>query len=228
MQQYKTDKDTNLEFLDIDHHSSQAIIMLHGFGASMFDLYSLHQVMDRDKKYDWYFPNAPLELMPGHLMGRAWFNIDMQELELAMQKGEHRKFADKEPSELFKGVSLVESFIKARSSQYDKIILGGFSQGAMVSSHLALNTDLSIEKLILFSGTLIAREKLLKAQNKNRLRFFQSHGKNDPVLEYAQAKELFEALKLLGHTGEFVSFEGAHEIPMEVLSKVSQFLNNEN
>ena len=63
------------------------------------------------------------------------------------------------------------------------------------------------------------------AEDSVKFPFFQSHGKNDPILSYQGAKSLFELLKLCGHEGEFVSFDGAHEIPEKVLMKSKDFIN---
>ena len=68
--------------------------------------------------------------------GRAWFNIDMAELEQAMRTGSHRAFEDKNPEEFQKALPLVKTFINNLSKDYDEVIIGGFSQGAMISSHL--------------------------------------------------------------------------------------------
>ena len=221
------DEQSGLEYLNSETKTkaNEAICLLHGYGASMYDLYSLMDYVDPSRKYDWFFPNAPIPLNMGGMMGAAWFPIDMQALEKAMMSGSFRKFSDHYPSELEAAIKKISSFCKSELSDYKKIHLGGFSQGAMVSSHVLGEDIENISSLTLLSGNLIGENELEKNITvKNHFKFFQSHGHSDQVLDYSQAKSLFELLKLKGLGGEFVSFNGGHEIPTEVLDKWKIFL----
>lgn len=218
---------SNLEYLKIDNQSKKAIFLFHGYGASMQDLYGLGQVIKTKEKYDWIFPNGPLSVPLGmHVEGRAWFPINMQDLEVAMMQGTFRNFADKFPEEFKNVLPIAKTFVEAIAKDYEEIIIGGFSQGSMVTSHI---TAMNIEKLkglILYSGTLLGKDHLMdNLESTKPIPFFQSHGKQDPVLNYNEAMALFELLKLSRFQGEFVSFNGAHEIPMEVIVKTGEFLD---
>ena len=222
-----TEKNSNLDYLKMNNGSKKAIFMLHGYGASMNDLYGLADVITTKEEFDWIFPNAPLPVDLGMAMeGRAWFPIDMQELERAMMSGSHRNFEDKCPNEFKTSINLAKVFIDSISKDYDEIIIGGFSQGAMVSSHLCSYGFEKLKGLILFSGTLIAKDMLLDGLEVIKpVPFFQSHGKQDPVLSFAESMKLFELLKLNRFEGEFVPFDGAHEIPIAVIHKVKDYIN---
>lgn len=221
------EENSGLEYLKKVSGSKKAIFMFHGYGASMNDLFGLADVISTNDKYDWIFPNGPISVPLGMFMeGRAWFPVDMAALEQAMMSGSHRSFEDKCPDEFKNVLPIALKFVESFYDQYDEIIIGGFSQGAMVTSHL---TSLGVEKLkglILFSGTLIAKDMLLEnIEGKNYIPFFQSHGKQDPVLNFSESMKLFELLKLSRFQGEFVPFDGAHEIPQIVVNKVSDFIN---
>lgn len=205
--------------------SKKAIFIFHGYGASMNDLSGLAPYLDPDKKYDWYFPNGHLGVDIGmHMQGRAWFPINMEDLQKAMMQGGHRTFADKNPEGLELALKISYEFIDEFSKKYDEIIIGGFSQGSMVTSHL-LNRFNNLKGFICLSGTLLASDKLEESLKKsNPISFFQSHGKDDPVLEYKQAMDLFEFLKLMRLQGEFVSFDGGHEIPLNVIEKCKKYI----
>jgi phospholipase/carboxylesterase len=222
------DKETNIEYLKISKNSKKCIFMLHGYGASMNDLFGLESVIKTNIDYDWIFPNGPISIPMGMgIEGRAWFPINMVELEAAMRTGSFRSFEDKEPEEFIKVIPVVKKFIDNLSVEYDEVIIGGFSQGAMVSSHLTGHGIAKQKGLILMSGTLIARDILIsKLDGKNPIPFIQSHGKMDPVLDFNESMKLFELLKLCRFQGEFVPFDGAHEIPHIVLSKVKNYLNS--
>lgn len=222
----QTDKNSGLNYLEVKNNSHTAIILLHGYGASMDDLFGLHEVIETPGPADWFFPDAPLAVDIGYMMqGRAWFPIDMQELEKAMMSGTHRVFADKCPKEFLTSLKVLEQFVLNISSQYQNVILGGFSQGAMLASHLGAKLK-QIKALILFSSTLLAKDNLSESITNIDFKrpFFQSHGTNDPLLSFAQAQDLFEFLNLNGLVGEFTSFQGGHEIPMPVIRNLNNWI----
>lgn len=222
-----TEKKSGLNYLKVNNDDAKtAIVLIHGYGASMHDLHGLHSVLNPKQNVDWYFPDGHIAINLGFMMeGRAWFPIDMQELERSIQNGTHRTFEDKCPNELIEAINKVELFLEEICEQYDHVILGGFSQGAMLASHLSAKFE-KVKGLILFSATLVASNLLQKTlEGKKTIPFIQSHGKQDPLLNYAEAKKLFELLKLYGNRGEFIPFEGAHEIPMVVIDRVNEWLS---
>lgn len=226
-QQVFNDNASNLDYLKIDNSSKTAIVLFHGYGASMSDLYGLGQYIQTDEKADWIFPNGNLSLeMMGMAQARAWFPIDAQALEAAMMSGTFRDFESVDTPEFKQAVDVCIRFITSLKSEYDRIIVGGFSQGAMISTHACLDVSELVSGLICLSGTLINKEKLIgRLESVNKFSFFQSHGKQDPILPYNSAKQLFELLKLGSHQGEFISFDGAHEIPEVVLLKLQKYIN---
>lgn len=204
--------------------SDTAVVLIHGYGASMQDLFPLWNLWHREN-YSWYFPNGPLSLPMGYYEGRAWFSIDMQKLEEAMRTGTHRDMKHSVPPEFGETLFMLENYLRDVSRTHSKIILGGFSQGAMCASHLALRSDLPIEKLILLSGALLAEEKF--PASAKALPFYQSHGTSDPVLSIDGARELRDKLQNLGFRGELQEFSGGHEIPPKVIEGVKSFLAEE-
>ena len=222
------ESNSGLKYLINSKNSKKAVILFHGYGASMQDLYGLSDVILLNEPVDWIFPDGPISVPLGMFQqGRAWFPIDMRELEMAMMKGEFRNFEDKCPKEFLDSLELAHKFVMSLFNKYDEVVLGGFSQGAMITSHL-LTKDLDQTKLkgtILYSATLLAKEELIKGlDGKKPVPFIQSHGREDQVLDYNAAMKLFELMKLNRYEGEFISFTGAHEIPMEVLHKTQSFL----
>jgi len=218
----KPEKFKNIEYIPLRKNKSKAIILFHGYGANMHDLLGLSSYMGED--YDFFFPNGveSLEHM-GMYGGRAWFPIDMAELEKAMREGGFRKFANKSSEEFNSSQVQASEFVSHIKKDYEDIVIGGFSQGAMLASHIF--ADHNPLGLMLMSGTLFDRDQLMLKLDRSRpLSFFQSHGKSDAVLEYSQAMDLFEVMKLYKHNGELISFDGAHEIPMVVMEKAKNYL----
>src|SRR5687767_5446130 len=75
-----------------------AVIFLHGYGANMHDLFPLWELWHQDQ-FSWFFPNGVQSLPMGYYEGRAWFSIDMEKLERAMQTGTHRDMSQEIPVE---------------------------------------------------------------------------------------------------------------------------------
>jgi phospholipase/carboxylesterase len=200
---------------------STAVVFLHGYGANMHDLFPLWEMWHQDQ-FDWYFPNGVMSLPMGYYEGRAWFSIDIERLEKAMREGTHREMAGVVPPELDETLKRLEVFLDELAQKYSRIILGGFSQGAMCTSHLALSSHLPLVGLILLSGNLLAQDRFSKSARG--IPFYQSHGTQDPILTLSGAKELEQKLLALNFTGKLNVFNGGHEIPMSVVSDVKKFL----
>lgn len=198
-----------------------AVIIFHGYGANMHDLFPLWEVWQQHD-FNWYFPNGVMGLPMGYFDGRSWFSIDIEKLEEALRNGTHREMSTYIPPELDQTLGQLEQFVLELSKKHERIILGGFSQGAMCASHLAMKESFVTDGLILLSGALLADEKLPKAARA--IPFYQAHGSRDPILPLTGAKDLEAKLQRLNFTGKLQVFEGGHEIPPSVVSGVKTFL----
>ena len=70
-----------------------------------------------------------------------------------------------------------------------QLVLGGFSQGAMLACDVALRTEIPLAGLALLSGTLIAvPEWAPLAPKRKGTRALVSHGQNDPILPFARRR----------------------------------------
>lgn len=199
-----------------------AVVFFHGYGANMHDLFPLWEMWHKDK-FNWYFPNGVQSLPMGYYEGRAWFSIDVIELERAMREGRTRDMKSRIPPELDTTLSMLENLVLEISKKHKTVILGGFSQGAMCASHLAMKESLKIDGLVLLSGALLAEEKFPKAAKA--IPFYQSHGTMDPILSIDGAKDLEKKLQSLNFTGKLHPFHGGHEIPPQVINEVRNFLH---
>ena len=205
----------------------RAIVLFHGFGADYNDLVPLAEMLGLRQDTTWYFPNGMQEVIMGPGMaGRAWFQIDMSRIEQAMVKGQHFDLSTHRPSGLDRARDRVGTFYSDICSRHDEVILGGFSQGAMLSTELAFTQSRKPDGLVLMSGALIDEANWKKwATSCRGVRFIQSHGKNDVILGYQFAERLYDLLLEAGLEGEFVPFSGGHEIPPKVISKIAEFLS---
>jgi phospholipase/carboxylesterase len=208
--------------------SGPLVALLHGYGAPGDDLVPLWRVLDVPHETRFAFPAAPLEtrMMPG-MDSRAWWHIDMMRIQQAIEHGELRDLSSEEPDGLTEARESLSNWLveMTRKLSPSKLVLGGFSQGAMLSVDVALRTDIKVDALVVLSGTLLA-EKVWVPRMKGLAKtpIFQSHGTSDPLLPYALAERLKTELTSAGADVTFVSFRGGHEIPPPALDGLSAFL----
>ncbi|MDG0815539.1 alpha/beta hydrolase [Bdellovibrio svalbardensis] len=214
---------------EINHDDNAPwVIFFHGYGADANDLKSLGDVIPTKKTYNWLFPNGPLEVPIGPgWTGRAWWNIDMMEIQRAMETGTHRDFSNDTPKGFEKSRDLAMEMIRQLKVPWNQIILGGFSQGAMLATELYLRAPETPKGLVIMSGTLVCQDQwkqLIPARAGQK--FFQSHGEADQVLGFKQAQKLETLLNQNGMKGSLLGFRGGHEIPQQVVTKIGQYIND--
>jgi phospholipase/carboxylesterase len=214
-----------------DSSKPGCVVLLHGYGAPATDLVPLAHELDAPAGTHLVFPAAPHALdlgMPG-FDGRAWWPIDMLRLQIAVQTRNLEGLANERPEGIVEVRQTLSAFLDALLSELnvapERLVLGGFSQGAMLSCDLALRETRPLGGLVLLSGTLISRSEWLPLMSQRAgLPVFQSHSPDDQVLPYSLAQELHADLRRAGADAEFVPFRGGHGIGGPVLPALSQFL----
>jgi phospholipase/carboxylesterase len=205
------------------------VVLFHGYGADCNDLHSLGDVIPTKKTVNYLFPNGILEVPIGPgWTGRAWWNIDMMEIQKAAAQGTHRDFSDITPKGMDKAYDAAMEMLRQLRVPWNQIILGGFSQGAMLATELYLRAPEKPAGLAILSGTLLHQEewkKLIPARAGEK--FFQSHGQMDPTLGFKQAQQLETLLNQNGMKGSLLGFKGGHEIPAQVVTKLGEYINNQ-
>jgi phospholipase/carboxylesterase len=204
--------------------SRGTIIFLHGFGADAFDLEPLSQCYEGPT---WIFPQGPLEIpFSSHYSGRAWFPIDMLLLNRAIAENRLEDIFQAFPPNINAARDCIENLLADLNIPMDQIILGGFSQGAILAIETVLSSPLKWGGLVIFSGTLIHETswKRLAPQHANTP-FFQSHGTHDPLLPLPFAQALERLLQECGLKGKLHTFQGGHDIPHIIVKQLSTFLH---
>jgi len=219
---------SNFDVITKSGSTSKAVVVLHGYGASFQDLAPLYQYLDPKGEFNWYFVDGPLSVDIGMgMMGKAWFPIDMMGLQTALATGTFEKvFADHSPEGLDEITDKIISLLKELTTKHEEVILGGFSQGSMVSSSVTMKEESLVKKLFLLSSTIYDEKRFETDVNKlKNIPTFQSHGNSDPVLPVTMANKLNVVLKEIVEEYEYHPFAGGHEIPLPVIEKLKDFLN---
>lgn len=206
-------------------HAEQTIILFHGYGADAYDLQTLSDVFKPKVSSHYIFPQGHLEVPIGPgWTGRAWWNVNLMALQTALAQGQQPDLT-RIPEGLELARSKAMQMIESLKVPWSQIILGGFSQGAMLSTDLYLHAPETPRGLIVMSGSLIAKDvwqPLLAKRSGQRI--FMSHGRQDPVLPYRGASQLESFFIQGGLKGSLFSFDGTHEIPPVVVDRINSYL----
>jgi phospholipase/carboxylesterase len=208
--------------------------LFHGYGAPGDDLAGLYRGLDVDRAVRFAFPAAPHLLQGGFDfsafgMGapRAWWHIDIAALEEALATGQHRDLTRSIPEGLPEARAMACETLDALEKELSPshVILGGFSQGAMLATSIALETERKLDGLVAFSGTYLA-EDVWKPRMPKRagLRAVLTHGTHDPLLPFALSEKLARDLTEAGLRTRFVPFRGQHQIPPVALAAFEQLV----
>jgi len=213
-----------------DGAPTRVVVLLHGFGAPGDDLVTLAEWVDLPDTA-WVFPEAPLEL--GGLYGdaRAWWMLDLSRLERDLARGQPSDRSDELPEGLSVARGLLGELLDAVAARFPDatLVLGGFSQGAMLALDLALHDPRPIAALVLLSGTLLARSEWEpRMPSRAGLPVFMSHGQRDALLPYRSAELLRDLLATAGWRVAWLPFDGGHEIPPPLLDEVAEFVTAED
>jgi phospholipase/carboxylesterase len=209
-----------------------ALLLCHGYGAPATDLVPLAaQLMqlrpELARQALFVFPAAPLSLaelgMPG---ARAWFPLPM---ELFSGEVDWERFSSQEPQGLALARRALMSAVAALSVStklpYGRIVLGGFSQGGMMATDVALRLEERPAALTILSGALLTRDEWkTRALARKELPVFQGHGEYDDILPFKVAQRLHRLLTEAGLSVDFFPFDGPHTIAPEELKAVADFL----
>jgi phospholipase/carboxylesterase len=200
-------------------------VMLHGFGASGDDLVALADELDApDVRF--VFPAAPLALAGLYGDARAWWMIDLAALEADQRRGHVRDRSAEVPPGLVEARAVVVRLLAELAAHGDggPLVLGGFSQGAMLALDVALDAagrGAPPAGLALMSTTRINGAAWTPLMPKLAgTPIVLSHGRADPLLPYAVAESLRDELTAAGAKVTWVPFGGGHEIPRSVIAAV--------
>jgi phospholipase/carboxylesterase len=105
-----------------------ALVLLHGRGADEHDLFPLLDALDPERRLYGYTPRAPLAFLPagsaGGLGGAHWYAVP--------------RVGFPDPATFREGYTALVQWFDALPHPAGRIVLGGFSQGAVMSHALAL------------------------------------------------------------------------------------------
>jgi phospholipase/carboxylesterase len=203
-----------------------AILLCHGFGAPGDDLVPLARAVDAGAGVRWFFPEAPIALGWG---GRAWWEIDLARIQVLALRGQRRVLAGETPPDLGATREALEATIAELERSFgvrrEALVIGGFSQGAMLATEIALHADRPFAGLAVLSGNLVSEDRWAEAARTSgpSIHALLTHGRNDPLLPFEGAEALRDLLTGAGADVDWLAHAGQHEIPQPVLARLGSF-----
>ena len=196
-----------------------AVVLLHGYGASMTDLAPLSTMIDRTG-YLYFFPNAPrlLQLAPD-VIGYAWTpaggSVDVHAAERTAEQAE----------ELL--VGFYDEIEERHGVTDGGIVMGGFSQGGVMTYRFGLPRPEKFTGLVILSGRVPSPEGLSERLPEDRDQpIFVAHGTQDTMIGIEDARTSREFLTTNGYSPEYQEYHMAHEINDDVMADLGSWLRN--
>lgn len=188
------------------------VVLIHGRGADMNDLADLAPMLDAAEGCRFVFPNAPkpFEPYPGMAMGWTWFDgwpPDHQSL--VESRAEVMRFLDE--------------IMQMYPTPEGKLVVGGFSQGALMALDCGLRTTQKRAGIVVMSGGLYEQD-LPDLRAHAGLPVLIAHGSADDVVPVNYARRARRVLEEAGLNVEYHEFPMSHQVAAEEADAVREFL----
>lgn len=190
------------------------VVLMHGFGASSKDLASLASAIN-STGYVYAFPQAPIEMRMGlGGFGYAWAPISGEGIGESINNSKNliNKFLDE--------------LVKLYGDEDTKLVLGGFSQGAMMALEVGLTRRDLICGIISCSGWIHGTQLDIEPDANIQQEIFIGHGSMDDIVPIQKSIEAIEKLSSIGHSTQFREYNIAHEISQLEISDISEWLQS--
>ena len=170
-----------------DGDPAGALVLFHGRGADEYDLEPLLDALDPERRLVGFLPRGPLVLPPG---GAHWYAV--------------RQIGYPDPDTFLatfaRASAWLDDVLGAAGVTTGRTILGGFSQGAVMSYALGLATERPRPAAILAMSGFIPRVEGFELGLRSRagLPVSISHGSLDPVIGVQWGREARDRLSAAG------------------------------
>lgn len=190
-------------------NSDKVIIGLHGWQGNK-DSFKPLVKNSLFEKYNWLLVQGPY-IVNNNPLTRTW-----------SYEVEPNKWAYKEPKKLIEDFFNNIVFEKFESKN---VYVIGFSLGALVCYEYICSIDKPLGGIFPIAGFTRSNNINLN-QNQIKTQIVIGHGTNDSVVPIKRSEEAFLNLKNQKANVEFVKYDAMHNIPISMLTKISQKIEN--
>ena len=203
-------------------YTRSAVVFLHGYGANGADLLGLADPL-ADHLPDTLFvaPDAP-ENCAGSPFGYQWFPIPWIDGSSEEESSRGMQQAVEDLNAFLDALMVDEDLLP------EQVCLFGFSQGTMMSLHVAPRREDPVAGIVAFSGRLLEPE-LLADEVQSRMPILLVHGDQDDVVPVQSLPQAAEALQNAGFSDVYahVMKGTAHGIAPDGLSVALAFIRDQ-
>ncbi len=190
-----------------------ALVLLHGRGTSEQDLFPLLDLMDPDRRLVGATPRGPLSLPPG---GAHWYAV--------------REIGYPDPptfTDTFARLTdWLDAFLGEHGLDQDRLVIGGFSQGTVMSWALTLGAGRPQPAgVVAMSGFIPTVEGFeLDLSDRSGLRAAISHGELDPVIGIEWGRDARDRLVASGADVSYAEHPGGHQVDPRFIAALDPWL----
>jgi phospholipase/carboxylesterase len=182
-----------------------ALVLLHGRGADENDLHPLLDLLDPQRRLVGLTPGGPLFLPPG---GRHWYIVP--------RVGYPDRDTFAASYEL-----LARGVPELTGIPWERTVIGGFSQGTVMSYALGLGAGRPTPAgIVAMSGFIPVVEGWSADLDRPGLPVWIAHGRRDPVIEVQFARAARDALAAAPVDLTYHEHEGAHHVDPRLLAEL--------
>ena len=183
--------------------TGRLLVMLHGLGDSIEGYRWLPEVLALPW-LNYALVNAPDEYYGGF----SWYDFAHDPLP-GIRRSREMLFA-------------LLDHLRAQGFAPEQTVLGGFSQGCLMSIEVGLCYPHKLAGIVGISGYVSQPEKLLMGLSPvaKQQRFLITHGTLDPIVPFARTREQVHQLKAAGLNVEWHEFVKPHTIAGEAEIKI--------
>jgi phospholipase/carboxylesterase len=160
-----------------------ALVLTHGRGADEHDLFPLLDLLDPEGRLLGVTPGGPLHLPPG---GRHWYSV--------------QRVGYPDPASFAEGFGALTAFLDSLGLDWSRTILGGFSQGTVMSYAVGLGEGRPLPAgIIALSGFIPTVDGWrLRGDIPQGFPVVIGHGAADPVISVEFARDARQRLEAAG------------------------------
>ena len=186
-----------------------ALVLLHGRGADEQDLLPLLDLLDPERRLLGITPRAPLSLPPG---GAHWYRLG--------------GIPTPDPGTFFATLEAAAAFLDSIPVPIDRVVLGGFSQGAVMSWALGLGAGRPRPAAIVaLSGFMPEVEGFeLDLAGLDGYPIAVAHGSLDPVIPVEFGRAAAARVRDAGAAVQWRETPVPHTIDPRVLRELQGFV----
>jgi phospholipase/carboxylesterase len=182
-----------------------ALVLVHGRGANEHDLLGLLDGLDPERRLHGYCPRGPLALPPG---GAHWYLVP--------------RVGYPDPATFAEGFAALAGFVD--SLPHERIVLGGFSQGAVMSYAVGLGEGRPRPAAVIAFSGFVPTVEGWRLGGPPLPPIAVAHGTYDPVIPVELGRRGVEQLEAAGAEVLYREFPIDHSIDPGFVEELRPFV----